>query len=68
MDNLINNLEDRTANTKHTEFFILLPSVCLSEYFILGISSEELIKHFAVDLQCKISAIFQSELKRWVKQ
>ena len=33
MDNLINNLQDRMADRKHTEIFSLLPSVCLSEHF-----------------------------------
>ena len=48
--------------------FSLLPSVCLSEHFNLDTSAEELIKHFGDDLQCKVSAIFRSELKRLVKQ
>ena len=57
MDNLINNLEDRMADRKHTEIFSLLPSVCLSEHFNLNTSAEELIKHFGDDLQCKIPTI-----------
>ena len=68
MDNFINSLEDRMTDRKHTEIFSLLPSVCLSEHFNLDTSAEELIKHFGDKLQCKVPAIFQSELKRWVKQ
>ena len=67
MANRINNLEDRMSDRKHTEIFNLLPSVCLSEHFNLDTSAEELIKIFGDDLQCKVSAIFRSELKRWVK-
>ena len=67
MVNRINNLEDRMSDRKHTEIFSLLPSVCLSEHFNLDTSAEELIKIFGDDLQCKVSAIFRSELKRWVK-
>ena len=67
MDSLINNLEDRIADRKHTEIFSLLPSVCLSEHFNLDTSAEELIKHFGDDLQYKMPTIFRSELKRWVK-
>ena len=67
MASRINNLEDRMSDRKHTEIFSLLPSVCLSEHFNLDTSAEELIKIFGDDLQCKVSAIFRSELKRWVK-
>ena len=68
MDNLINNLEDRMTHRKNSEIFSLLPSVYLSEHFNLDTSAEKIIKHFGDDLQCKVPAIFQSELKRWVKQ
>ena len=68
MDNIIDNLEDRMADRKHTEIFSLLLSVCLLEHFNLGTSTEELIKHFQEDLQCKILTTFRSKLKRWVKQ
>ena len=46
MDNLLNNLEDRMADRKHTAIFSILPSVCLSEHFNLDTSAEDLIKHF----------------------
>ena len=56
------------ADSKQAEVFSLLPSVCLSEHFSFDTSTEELIKHFGDNLQCKIPTIFRSELKRWVKQ
>ena len=68
MDNLINNLEDKVTDRKHTVIFSLLPSVCLSEHFHLDTSTDELINHFGDKLPCKISTTYRSELKRWVKQ
>ena len=35
MDNLINNLEDRMADRKHTAIFSILSPTCLSEHFNL---------------------------------
>ena len=66
MDNLINNLEDRIADTSHTELFSLLPSVCLPKQFDIDLTVDKLIKNFGDDLQCIVPTIFRSELKRWV--
>ena len=58
MDNLINGLEEKMTDRKHTETFSLLPSVYSPQHFNLDTSAEELIKHFGDDLQCKGPAIF----------
>ena len=50
------------ADSKQAEVFSLLPSVCLSEHFSFDTSTEELIKHFGDNLQCKIPTIFRSEI------
>ena len=49
MDNLINNLEDRMADRKHTAIFSILPPICVSEHLNLDTSAEDLIKHFGDD-------------------
>ena len=49
MNNLINNLEDRMADRKHTAIFSILPPICLSEHFNLDTSTEDLIKHIGDD-------------------
>ena len=49
MDNLINNLEDRMADRKHTAIFSILSPICVSEHLNLDTSAEDLIKHFGDD-------------------
>ena len=67
MDTLIANLHDRMADTKHTELFTLLPSVCLSSKCDLNATATSFQKAFGDDLSTNTASVFRSEMKRWVK-
>ena len=50
MDALIIRLHDRMADRKHTELFILLPSVCLSSKFDVNATATYFQNAFVDDL------------------